>query len=142
IVGLASIGTANTLLVNTLERSSEIGTMRALGLTKHQVKKMIVGEGLLVGISGVIGGIIIGVILIYVTSHSSLLEGFIFFNIPLANNLVALFIGILLRLFASWIAATTTNKIKITSSLKEESIDMSVNNVILTLLLSQDNHMK
>jgi len=120
IVGLASIGTANTLLVNTLERSSEIGTMRALGLTKHQVKKMIVGEGLLVGISGVIGGIIIGVILIYVTSHSSLLEGFIFFNIPLANSLVALFVGILLSLFASWIAATTTNKIKIASSLKED----------------------
>src|SRR5699024_6900616 len=75
IVGLASIGTANTLLVNTLERSSEIGTMRSLGFTKQQVRKMIVGEGLLVGLSGVIGGIATGVILIYVTSQSKLLEG-------------------------------------------------------------------
>ena len=120
IVGLASIGTANTLLVNTLERSSEIGTMRSLGFTKQQVRKMIVGEGLLVGLSGVIGGIATGVILIYVTSQSKLLEGFISFQIPLGNIMLALIAGISLSLFASWIASTTASKINIASSLKED----------------------
>ncbi|MGG4341053.1 FtsX-like permease family protein [Paenibacillus lautus] len=118
IVGLASIGTANTLLMNTLERTSEIGTMRALGFTKQQVRKMIVGEGLLIGLSGVIGGIASGVILLYVTSQSKLLEGFISFQIPLGNSILALITGVSLSLFASWISSATASKIDIVSSLK------------------------
>ncbi|MDQ0166160.1 putative ABC transport system permease protein [Bacillus horti] len=118
IVGLASIGTANTLLMNTLERTSEIGTMRALGFTKQQVRKMIVGEGLLIGLSGVIGGIASGVLLLYVTSQSKLLEGFISFQIPLGNSILALIAGVSLSLFASWISSATASKIDIVSSLK------------------------
>ncbi|MFS0646553.1 ABC transporter permease [Siminovitchia sp. 179-K 8D1 HS] len=119
IVGLASIGTANTLLMNTLERTSEIGTMRALGFTKQQVRKMIIGEGLLIGLSGVIGGTVSGVILLYVTSQSKLLGGFISFQIPLGNIILALIAGVSLSLFASWISSTSASKINIISSLKE-----------------------
>ena len=119
IIGLASIGTANTLLMNTLERTSEIGTMRALGFTKKQVKKMIIGEGLLIGLSGVIGGIISGVVLLYTTSQSEMLGGFISFQLPLGNIILALIAGVSLSLFASWISSTTASKINIISSLKE-----------------------
>lgn len=119
IVGLASIGTANTLLMNTLERTSEIGTMRALGFTKQQVRKMIIGEGLLIGLSGVIGGIAAGVLLIYATSRSDELGGFITFQLPLGNIGLALVAGLLLSLLASWISSATASKINLISSLKE-----------------------
>lgn len=119
IIGLASIGTANTLLMNTLERTTEIGTMRALGFTKQQVKKMIIGEGLLIGLSGVIGGIISGVVLLYTTSQSELLGGLISFQLPLGNIILALIAGVSLSLLASWISSTTASKINIISSLKE-----------------------
>lgn len=119
IIGLASIGTANTLLMNTLERTTEIGTMRALGFTKQQVKMMIISEGLLIGLSGVIGGIISGVVLLYTTSQSELLGGFISFQLPLGNIILALIAGVSLSLFASWISSTTASKINIISSLKE-----------------------
>ena len=119
IIGLASIGTANTLLMNTLERTTEIGTMRALGFTKQQVKKMIIGEGLIIGLSGVIGGIISGVVLLYTTSQSELLGGVISFQLPLGNIILALIAGVSLSLLASWISSTTASKINIISSLKE-----------------------
>lgn len=119
IIGLASIGTANTLLMNTLERTNEIGTMRALGFTKQQVKKTIISEGLLIGLSGVIGGIISGLVLLYITSQSKLLGGFISFQLPLGNIILALIAGIFLSLFASWIASNSANKINVISSLKE-----------------------
>jgi len=119
VVGLASIGTANTLLMNTLERTSEIGTMRALGFTKQQVKKLVIGEGLLIGLSGVIGGIALGFILLYVMSQSKLLEGFISFQIPLGSILLSFIAGVSLSLLASWISSTTASKINIISSLKE-----------------------
>ncbi|MCR6095243.1 FtsX-like permease family protein [Salipaludibacillus agaradhaerens] len=119
IIGLASIGTANTLLMNTLERTSEIGTMRALGFTKLQVKKMIIGEGLLIGLSGVIGGIISGIVLLYTTSQSEFLGGFISFQLPVGNIILALIAGVCLSLLASWISSATASRIDIISSLKE-----------------------
>ncbi|MFP3488620.1 hypothetical protein R0K20_13510, partial [Staphylococcus sp. SIMBA_130] len=65
------------------------------------------------------GGIISGVVLLYVTSQSELLEGFISFQIPLGNIILALIAGISLSLFASWISSATAGKINIISSLKE-----------------------
>ncbi|CDO03832.1 macrolide transporter ATP-binding /permease protein [Oceanobacillus picturae] len=119
VIGLASIGTANTLLMNTLERTYEIGTMRALGFTKQQVRKMVIGEGVLIGLSGVLGGLVAGVILLYVTSQSKLFGEFISFQIPLGNIILALVAGLSLSFFASWISSTTASKIGIISSIKE-----------------------
>ncbi|CAM4085034.1 ABC transporter permease [Lederbergia lenta] len=119
IIGLASIGTANTLLMNTYERRFEIGTMRALGFTKQQVRNMILAEGMLIGISGVIGGIATGVILIYVTSKSKLMEGFISFQLPFSNIILAMIAGVFLSLCAAWISSKTVSKMDIQSSLKE-----------------------
>lgn len=119
IIGLASIGTANTLLMNTLERISEIGTMRALGFTKQQVRNMILAEGMLIGLSGVIGGTATGVILIYVTSKSQLMEGFMSFQLPVSNMILAMIAGVSLSLCAAWISSKSASKMDIQSSLKE-----------------------
>ena len=91
----------------------------SLGFTKQQVKKMIIGEGLLIGLSGVIGGIISGVVLLYITGQSKLLGGFIAFQLPLGNIVLALIAGVSLSLLASWIASHTASKINVISSLKE-----------------------
>nr|WP_026073347.1 FtsX-like permease family protein [Robertmurraya massiliosenegalensis] len=119
VIGLASIGTANTLLMNTFERRSEIGTMRAIGFTKKQVRKMVSSEGLLIGISGVTGGILLGILLLYVASHSEMFGDFVSFQIPIGNMILAFVSGIFLSLFASWISSTTASKIDIISALKE-----------------------
>ncbi|RDW19682.1 ABC transporter permease [Oceanobacillus chungangensis] len=119
IIGLASIGTANTLLMNTYERKFEIGTMRALGFTKQQIRNMILAEGLLIGLSGVIGGIATGIVLIYVTSKSELMEGFISFQFPISNIILAMIAGVTLSLCAAWISSKTASKLDIQSSLKE-----------------------
>lgn len=119
IIGLASIGTANTLLMNTLERISEIGTMRALGFTKQQVRNMILAEGMLIGLAGVIGGIASGVILIYGTSQSRLMEGFMTFQLPYSDIIIAMIVGVFLSLGAAWISSKSVGKVDIQSSLKE-----------------------
>lgn len=119
VIGLASIGTANTLLMNTLERIYEIGTMRALGFTKPQVIKMIVAEGMLIGLSGVIGGIAAGTILIYVTSKSEFMEGFLTFQLPVSNVILAMISGVLLSLCAAWTSSRSASNMDIPSSLKE-----------------------
>jgi putative ABC transport system permease protein len=50
---VASLGVVNTLTMNVLERTQEIGMLRSLGMTRRQVGKMILAE---LGLMGLIGG--------------------------------------------------------------------------------------
>lgn len=119
VIGLASIGTANTLLMNTLERVSELGTMRALGFTKQQVRNMILAEGMIIGLTGVLGGLATGIILIFLTSRLKMMEGFLSFQLPYSDMLLAVVAGFSLSLAAAWISSKSASKMDIQSLLKE-----------------------
>ncbi len=51
---VAALGVVNTMTMNVLERTQEIGMLRSLGMKRIQVVKMILAES---GIMGLIGGI-------------------------------------------------------------------------------------
>lgn len=119
VILLASVGTANTLIMNTFERTSEIGTMRALGFTRLQVKTMVLVEGFLIGLAGVLGGLLTGLCLLVVASNSTLIGDFVTVYLPVESIILTVTAGILLSLIASWISSSAASKIDIQSSLKE-----------------------
>jgi putative ABC transport system permease protein len=51
---VAALGLANTLLISTLERRRELGVLRAVGLLRKQVRRMVAMEALMVGALGVV----------------------------------------------------------------------------------------
>ncbi|MFE2287537.1 ABC transporter permease [Streptomyces sp. NPDC059443] len=58
---IAALGIANTLAMSVLERRKEIGTLRAIGLDRAGVTRMIRMEALLVGALGAAVGTVMGV---------------------------------------------------------------------------------
>ncbi|CAM5476815.1 ABC transporter [Streptomyces avidinii] len=60
---IAALGIANTLAMSVLERRKEIGTLRAIGLDRTGVTRMIRLEALLVGALGAVLGTVMGVFL-------------------------------------------------------------------------------
>ncbi|MEO0278331.1 MAG: FtsX-like permease family protein, partial [candidate division WOR-3 bacterium] len=65
IILIGIIGTTNTLLIAVFERIREIGTMKAIGMTDSEIMKLFITEGLLIGISGSLFGVLFGVLLNY-----------------------------------------------------------------------------
>jgi len=59
---VASIGMFNTLTVSLLERTKEIGIMKALGVRRGDVRRLFLAEALLMGALGGVGGIILAMI--------------------------------------------------------------------------------
>jgi len=61
IIGVIIIlGISNTMMMNVLERTGEIGTVMALGTRRRQLITMFLSEGLLLGIFGAVIGLAIG----------------------------------------------------------------------------------
>ncbi len=63
---------ANTMSAAVIERTSEIGTVRALGLAPAGVRRLFVWEGLLVGLAGVALGVAAALVLATAVNHSGL----------------------------------------------------------------------
>lgn len=57
---VASLGMFNTLTVSLLERTREVGLMKALGMTSSEIKELFLTESILMGFFGGFAGIIFG----------------------------------------------------------------------------------
>ena len=60
IVLISSLVVLNTMLMSVLERTAEIGVMRAMGLRRHQTLTLFVTEALVIATVGGAGGAVIG----------------------------------------------------------------------------------
>jgi putative ABC transport system permease protein len=69
---IAVFGVTNTLMMNILEQTREIGLMRVLGMQRRQIRRMVLGQSAFVGILAIIPGLLAGVTLAYVIRSSSL----------------------------------------------------------------------
>jgi len=57
---VAALGIVNTLTISVVERIREIGVLRAIGMTRRQVLRMIVVEAWILGVVGVVLGSVAG----------------------------------------------------------------------------------
>jgi putative ABC transport system permease protein len=57
---IAALGVTNTMTMNVLERMQEIGCLRAVGMTRWQVVRMVLAEALIIGILGGLLGVAFG----------------------------------------------------------------------------------
>lgn len=109
---VASIGIMNTMLTSVMERTHEIGIMKAIGARNEDVMTIFILEGLLISLIGGIVGIILGVV--GAQGFSVLSAGFMggeslqpiitLLAVLLAVG-VATFVGIVSSLYPAWKAA-------------------------------------
>ncbi|MCK4231493.1 FtsX-like permease family protein, partial [candidate division WOR-3 bacterium] len=57
---IALVGIVNTMLLSIYERIPELGTMRAMGFSKGNIRWMMLAEGSIIGFFGGLFGVILG----------------------------------------------------------------------------------
>ncbi|MDC2865502.1 ABC transporter permease [Bacillus sp. BP-3] len=116
---VSGIGILNALIINVIDRVREIAIMRAVAFTTTQVYKMIIYEGLIIGINGVVIGVILGIFTIYLnTSFAS--DPLIEFSVPLPTLVTAIISGILVSCLSAILPAYQAANSKLDRALKED----------------------
>ncbi len=115
------IALANTLGINVLERTREIGMLRAVGATRRQVRRIIVAESLLLAMMGTALGIFAGLWLGYVLTGAlgafGLMLEFVF---PWMGVVVTVATGLLFGVLAALIPARQAANLDIVAALQYE----------------------
>jgi putative ABC transport system permease protein len=60
---IALLGIANTLALSVLERTREIGLLRAVGMNRRQTRRMVLAEAVTVSLFGAILGVVVGLLI-------------------------------------------------------------------------------
>jgi len=104
-VVVAIFSVINTLLASILDRSREIGVLRAIGATQIQIRRMIVMEAAWMGLIGGVLGLFAGSVMAYhhVVYNTKLLTGWTFqFFYPYDIAVLSLFAAVFLCSIAGW----------------------------------------
>jgi ABC-type antimicrobial peptide transport system permease subunit len=67
---VAAVGITNTMFVSVMERTREIGILKALGYKPKQIMGMFLSEAALSGVVGGVGGTILGYVLSFILGGS------------------------------------------------------------------------
>lgn len=111
-VVIAIVGIIITLLLSVFERKHEIGLLRAVGMTRSQVRTMVRWESVITSLFGAVTGVVLGIVtgvVIVISLNESGISGF---TLPITSTIFILIgsfiIGVLAAVFPAW-RATRTN---------------------------------
>lgn len=75
---VALLGIVNTLALSVHERTRELGMLRAVGMSRKQVRRMVRAESVITAIIGAVLGIVLGIAFAAIVSRPLADEGFVF----------------------------------------------------------------
>lgn len=117
----ALLGLANALGINVLERTREIGMMRAVGAKRKQVRRMVVAESLLLCLMGIALGILSGIMLSFVMTGVLEFAGLnIPYSFPAVGVLTAIAAGLITGIVAALVPARRASDLEIVAALAYE----------------------
>jgi putative ABC transport system permease protein len=116
------IAILNTLAIGVLERTREIGMLRAIGAARSQVRRIIVTEALLLAAIGTALGILAGLYLGYVMVAGMSASGVfrMAYTFPLASILAAIAAGLIFGVLAALFPARQAARMEIIRALRYE----------------------
>jgi putative ABC transport system permease protein len=112
-VGIAILGIVNTLALSVLERTRELGLLRAVGMSRRQVKRMVRVEAVLVSVFGGLLGLAVGVIFGVALQKALVSQGVTELSFPVGQLALYVLLAALAGVLAAWLPARRAAKLNV-----------------------------
>jgi len=123
LLGLSVIvslfGIVNTLVLSVFERTRELGMLRAVGMTRRQVRRMIRQEAIVTCLIGATLGIAVGMFLAALVTRALADEGIIF-AVPYGSLAVFVIVAIVAGMLAAILPARRASRLNVLKALQYE----------------------
>lgn len=117
---IALFGITNTLSLSIFERTREIGLLRAVGMTRSQVRRMIRWESIMIAVIGAILGMVVGLFFGVVVTAALKSQGINVLSIPVVQILGLLIFGVIAGLLAAILPAHRAARLNILEAIAHE----------------------
>ncbi len=119
-VVIAVIGIANTLSLSIVERTREIGLLRAVGMTRRQIRRMVRWEAIIVAVFGALLGVLVGSGIGWATVFSLADDGLGTFAFPVGQLVIWLALAAVAGVVAAAGPARTAAKMNVLEAISYE----------------------
>jgi ABC-type antimicrobial peptide transport system permease subunit len=113
------VGIVNTLVLTVYERTREIGMLRAVGMTRRQVRMMIRFESIVTSLMGAALGMVVGLFLAALITHALSSSGIVF-AIPWLQIVYFVIAAIIVGILAAVIPARRAAGLNVLKALQYE----------------------
>lgn len=97
---IALLGIVNTLVLSIIERTREVGLLRAVGMSRWQVRRMVLWESIIVAVIGGVFGLVLGIFFGFVLVSSLGSQGVDQLSIPVGQLVFLLVFSAVVGVFA------------------------------------------
>jgi putative ABC transport system permease protein len=123
LLGLSVIvslfGIVNTLVLSVFERTRELGMLRAIGMTRRQVRRMVRHESIVTALIGATFGIAVGMFLAGIVTHALSKYGIVF-AVPYPSLVAFGGIAIVAGMLAAILPARRASRLNVLQALQYE----------------------
>lgn len=117
---IAVLGIVNTLALSVFERTKELGLLRAVGMSRAQVRRMVRGEAMIIAALGAVVGVAVGLLWGWVFTTALHGQGITAFVIPVTQLVVFLVVAVLAGLIAAWFPARRASRLDVLAAIAAE----------------------
>jgi len=116
---VALLGIVNTLALSVHERTRELGMLRAVGMSRRQVRRMVRAESVITAGIGAILGIVLGVVFALIISRPLAEQGFVF-TLPIGTLILFFVLAAIAGVVAAIPPARRASKVDVLRAVTTE----------------------
>jgi putative ABC transport system permease protein len=117
---IALLGIGNTLALSIFERTRELGVLRAVGMTRRQLRATIRWESAVIALQGTVLGLLIGVLFGWALVLSMKDQGISVFSVPVLNLAIVVLAAALAGVIAAILPSRRAAKLNILQAIASE----------------------
>lgn len=116
---IAVFGIVNTLGLSVIERTREVGLLRAIGMSRRRLRRMITLESVAIAVLGAVLGMALGLV-IGVTLRETLKDDLTSLGLPVAQLVVFLVIAVVVGVLAAVVPSVRASRMNVLEAIAEE----------------------